>query len=89
MLSRVPAYLFDVVVGYQADRLVLLVGVRLLLGLPPVIIAVLFQQVENVALGDGQLALTLGLVVVDGLVDAEEAHDVDIGFRTTGRQAGT
>lgn len=67
-------YLFNVVVRNQTDGLVIIVGRGLFLGLPPVIIAALFQNVENIPLGNLQLPIGLGGVVVDGLVDAEKPH---------------
>lgn len=67
-------YLLNVVIRNQADGLVVIVGRGLFLGLPPVIIAALFQNVENIPLGNLQLPIGLRGVVVDGLVDAEEPH---------------
>lgn len=57
-------YLLDVVVRDEADGLVAIAGAGLLLRLPPSIVRLVFEDVEEVAIGNGKLALGLRLIVV-------------------------
>lgn len=72
-------YLFNVIVWDQAGGLIFVVGAGLLLGLPPAIVVVLLEDVQQVARGDGELGILLGRVVVDGPVDPQEAHFAFVG----------
>lgn len=69
-----PAYLFDVVIRNQTLGFILVLSFCLLLGLPPVILGALFQDVEQITLADFQFTLSLRLVIVHGRVDTEEPH---------------
>lgn len=51
--ERESVYLFNVVIRNQARRLILVIGAGLLLGLPPAVIVILLEDVQQVALLDG------------------------------------
>lgn len=69
-----PAYLFNVVIRNQTLGFILVLSFCLLLGLPPVILGALFQDVEQITLADFQFTLSLRLVIVHGRVDTVEPH---------------
>lgn len=51
--EREWVYLFNVVIRNQARRLILVIGAGFLLGLPPAVIVILLEDVQQVALLDG------------------------------------
>ena len=72
-------HLLNVIVWNQALGLFLVLLPALLLCLPPVVIRRLLQHHQHVALGQGDLIVALGHVVVHGTVYAEKDHCVGGG----------
>lgn len=69
-----PTHLFNIVVRHEACRLVLIVSAGLLLCFPPAIVAILVEDVEQIAVVDCELALGLRRVVIDGPVHPQKPH---------------
>jgi len=75
MQGRGPAaYLCYVVIRNQSLGLVVVLRRALFLRLPPIILSRLFQDHQQVTLGQGDFVFALGDIVVDGAVDAQEYH---------------
>jgi hypothetical protein len=85
-----PTHILDVVVGDQALGLILFAVVGLLPGLPPVVLAALLEDVQQLALPQRELALGLRVVVVERGADGEENHagQVRCVRVSTGAEAG-
>jgi hypothetical protein len=73
-VGALEIYLLNVIIGHEAYWFVVIVGTGFLLGLPPAVIVVVVEDVEQVAFIDGQFALRLRRVVVDGPVHAPKPH---------------
>lgn len=67
-------HLLDVIIGYQAYGLILIFSDSLLLGLPPPVVVILFDDIKQVAFAQGQFTSCLGCIVIKGSIDAEESH---------------
>lgn len=68
------SYNLDIIVRYKSCRLIFIVGASFLFSFPPTIIVGLFDDVKQISLGDGELALRLWLVVIKGPIHPEKPH---------------